>query len=94
MVHWLLLLVLLAAHKLCGLSLNPFFRSVDVKRKYEITVDWTGTLHDDISLDLYYANRTIRVSMPGFIKKVPIKYSHPTPTIKQHAPRQPEPIIC
>lgn len=63
-----------------------------LKEKHEVTVDWTGTLHAGATLQWDYLNRTVTLSMPGYIKKLLLKYNHPEPKRAQHAPRQPEPI--
>ena len=50
-----------------------------LQQKYEIIVDWTGTLYARVSLDWDYINMNVKLSMPGRIRKVLIKCSHPTP---------------
>ena len=64
-----------------------------LQQKYNVTVDWTGALHASVSLEWEYLKRTVKLSITGYIKKVLIKHTHPTPNKAQHAPRKPEPII-
>ena len=50
---------------------------------YEITTDWEGTKFSGINLAWDYnarhANRTCRISMDGYTKKVLLKYGQPSP---------------
>ena len=65
-----------------------------LQQKHNITEDWSGALHAGVSLEWDYLKRTVKSSIPGYIKNVLIKHAHPTPNSAQHIPRQPEPIIC
>jgi hypothetical protein len=40
-----------------------------IKSTYKLTKDWMGNLYCDISLDWDYVNRTVDISMPGYIKR-------------------------
>ncbi len=40
-----------------------------IKATYRLTKDWTGNLYCGITLDWDYANRTVDISMPGYIRK-------------------------
>jgi hypothetical protein len=40
-----------------------------IKSTYRLTKDWTGNLYCSITLDWDYVNRTVDISMPGYIKK-------------------------
>jgi hypothetical protein len=53
---------------------------------YTITVDWTGSLYCGLTLDWNYANRTVDVSMPGYVARAIQTLQHPHPTRAQHAP--------
>jgi hypothetical protein len=37
--------------------------------KYKMTTDWKGSLYCGISLDWDYVNRTVTLSMPGYVAK-------------------------
>eukprot|EP00957_Ditylum_brightwellii_P064155 4867840-Ditylum_brightwellii.AAC.1 len=54
-----------------------------LRKLYQITVDWNGKLFGRISLQWDYANRTVDLSMPGYIEQALLKFQH-------SAPRQPE----
>jgi hypothetical protein len=40
-----------------------------IKLTYTLTKDWTGNVYCGIALDWDYNNRTVNISMPGYIKK-------------------------
>jgi hypothetical protein len=61
-----------------------------LKEKYKLTEDWTGNLYCGITLDWNYAERTLDISMSGYIKKQLVKYKHIMRWI-QHCPYLPEP---
>ncbi len=58
---------------------------------YELTVDWTGKLYCEISLDWDYVNRWVDISMSGYIKKKLQEYDHTMPTRLKHCPYTPAP---
>jgi hypothetical protein len=62
-----------------------------IKKKYELTEDWTGDLYCGIKLKWDYDARTVDLSMPGYIKKVLQKYKHRMPKSPQHCPYSPSP---
>ena len=64
-----------------------------IKKKYELTEDWTGDLYCGIKLKWDYDNRTVDLSMPGYIKKVLLKYKHRMPKSPQHCPYSPSPKL-
>jgi hypothetical protein len=53
---------------------------------YEVTKDWEGNLYCGISLDWYYKNKTIDLSMPGYIDNALHKFQYKPPDRPQHAP--------
>ncbi len=61
------------------------------KKKYELTKDWTGNLYCEIKLNWDYNPQTLNISMPGYIKKLLLKYKHCVPTKPQHCPYSPSP---
>eukprot|EP00804_Cyclotella_cryptica_P020493 CCRYP_019412-RA/>CCRYP_019412-RA protein AED:0.05 eAED:-0.04 QI:0/0/0/1/0/0.5/2/0/1372 len=65
---------------------------IDTLRKhYLLAEDWAGDLYCGIKLDWNYDNRTLLISLPGYIKKVLQRFQHETPTTPQHCPYQPHP---
>ena len=56
-----------------------------------ITKDWTGNLYCGINLKWDYVARTLDISMPGYIKKLLLKYKHRMPKRPQHCPYSPAP---
>jgi Reverse transcriptase (RNA-dependent DNA polymerase) len=63
-----------------------------LKQDYEaVTVDWTGSLFCGITLAWDYDNRTVDLSMPGYVKNALTKFLF-TPTTKpEHQPHQHQP---
>ena len=53
---------------------------------YEVSKDWTGQLYCGVQIAWDYTNRTVDLSMPGYIQAALHKYQHPTPKRAQHAP--------
>ncbi len=65
-----------------------------VKSKYDLTTDWTGDLYCGIvRLKWDYKQRTLDISMLGYIQKQLQKYKHasPPPPRPQHCPYAPMP---
>jgi hypothetical protein len=65
-----------------------------LKQQYKLTEDQTGNLYCGITLKWDYDARTLDISMPGYIKKLLLKYKHPMPTKPQHCPYAPAPKQC
>jgi hypothetical protein len=57
-----------------------------LKEHYEVTEDWAKKLYCGISLDWNYHNRTVDLSMPGYIANALHKFQHKHPDRPQHAP--------
>jgi hypothetical protein len=57
-----------------------------IKKNYNISSDWNGTAYCGLTLDWDYKNRTVDLSMPGYIKAALHKYQHPAPARPEHAP--------
>jgi hypothetical protein len=54
---------------------------------YEITTDWTGAKYYlGLTLEWDYDERTLAISMPGYVEKALQRFSHPPPTRPQHSP--------
>ncbi len=63
-----------------------------IKATYRLTKDWTGiNLYCGITLDWDYANRTVDISMPGYIRKKLQEYNHVLPGRLQACPYTPAP---
>jgi hypothetical protein len=61
-----------------------------IKSTYKLTKDWMGNLYCGISLDWDYINRTVDISMPGYIKKKLQEYNHVLPGRMQACPYSPD----
>jgi hypothetical protein len=57
-----------------------------LKQHYEITVDWEGTLFSGITLKWHYKNRTVDLSMPGYVEAALLKFQHSAPTKPENQP--------
>jgi hypothetical protein len=57
-----------------------------IKKNYNISSDWNGTAYCGLTLDWNCKNRTVDLSMPGYIKAALHKYQHPAPARPEHAP--------
>jgi hypothetical protein len=56
------------------------------KKNYNISRDWNGSAYCGLTLDWDYKNRTVDLSMPGYIKAALHKYQHGAPARPEHAP--------
>jgi len=59
-----------------------------LKQQYDITTDPTGALYCGLKLDWDYTNRRVVISMPGYITKLLLRWSHPAPNKPQHSPHK------
>jgi hypothetical protein len=57
-----------------------------IKKKYNISSDWNGTSYCGLTLEWDYKNRTVDLSMHGYIKAALHKYQYPAPARPEHAP--------
>jgi hypothetical protein len=64
-----------------------------IKKKYNISSDWSGTAYCGLTLDWDYKNRTVDLSLPGYIKAALHNYQHPAPARPEHAPHTWNPPI-
>ncbi len=62
-----------------------------IKKIYTLTKDWTGYLYWGIALSWDYINRTVDISMPGYIKKKIQEYNHIIEKHNQTCPYAPAP---
>jgi hypothetical protein len=57
-----------------------------IKKNNNISSDWNGGAYCGLKLDWEYKNRTVDLSMPGYIKATLHKYQHAAPARPEHAP--------
>jgi hypothetical protein len=57
-----------------------------IRKNYNISSDWNGSAYCGLTLEWDYKNRTVDLSMPGYIKAALHKYRHPAPARPEHAP--------
>jgi hypothetical protein len=62
-----------------------------LKTTYTLTEDWTGDLYCGIALNRNYVNRTVDISMPGYIKAKIQEYGHLVLGQRQKCPSLPKP---
>jgi hypothetical protein len=53
---------------------------------YQISIDWAGELYLGLTLKWDYPNRTVDISMPGYVTSALHKFQHPPPKRRQDAP--------
>jgi hypothetical protein len=64
-----------------------------IKNNYNTSSDWNGSAYCGLTLEWDYKNRTVDLSMPGYIKAALHKYQHAAPTRPEHAPHTWSPPI-
>jgi hypothetical protein len=64
-----------------------------IKKNYNISSDWNGSAYCGLTLDWDYINRTVDLSMSGYIMAAIHKYQHAAPTRPEHAPHTWNPPI-
>jgi hypothetical protein len=64
-----------------------------IKNNYKISSDWNGSTYCGLTLEWDYKNRTVELSIPGYIKASLHKYQHATPAHPEHAPHTWNPPI-
>lgn len=57
-----------------------------LREKYVTTLDWTGSKYLGLTIDWDYENRTVDISMPGYIEKALQRFQHIKPIKPQHSP--------
>ncbi|GAX27152.1 hypothetical protein FisN_13Lu334 [Fistulifera solaris] len=53
---------------------------------YRLSKDWSGSRYVGLNLDWDYNNRTVDLSMPGYIERALTRFQHPTPTAPEDSP--------
>jgi hypothetical protein len=64
-----------------------------IKNNYNISSNWNGRAYCGLKLDWDYKNRTVDLSMPGYIKASLHKEQHAAPARPEHAPHTWNPPI-
>ena len=59
-----------------------------LESKYKITIDRAGTLYCGLTLQWDYRQRTVQLSMPGYVANAIHKFCQNKPTAIQHAPHK------
>jgi hypothetical protein len=57
-----------------------------IKKNYNISSDWNGSAYCGLALEWDYKNRTVDLSMPGYINAALHKYQHAALALPEHAP--------
>ncbi len=57
-----------------------------LREHYQVTKDWDTTRYCGLSLFWDYAQRTVDLSMPGYIARALQHFRHPTPARPEHSP--------
>jgi hypothetical protein len=57
-----------------------------LKKKYELTTDWTGSRYVGLTLDWDYENRTVDLSMPGYVERALQRFEHSKPERNEDSP--------
>jgi hypothetical protein len=64
-----------------------------IKKNYNISSDWKCSAYCGLALEWDYKNRTVDLSMPGYIKAALHKYQHAAPARQEQAPHTWNPPI-
>jgi hypothetical protein len=67
---------------------NAEHLTTSIKKKYDISSDWTGSAYCGLKIDWNYTNGTVDLSMPGYIKAVLHMYQHTAPARAEHTPHK------
>jgi hypothetical protein len=57
-----------------------------LSKMYSVSEDWTGSKYCGLTIDWDYNNRTVDISIPGYIERALQRFQHPPPACPQHAP--------
>jgi hypothetical protein len=64
-----------------------------IKKNYVISSDWKGSAYCGLTLEWDYNNKTVDLSMSGYINAALHKYQHPAPARPEHAPHKWNPPV-
>ena len=62
-----------------------------LKKSYEIVLDPTGSKYCGITLEWYYKNKTVDLSMSDYVPTKLKEFDHPHPSRPQHSPHKSPP---
>jgi hypothetical protein len=57
-----------------------------LQQQYSVSEDWTGARYCGLTIEWDYLNRTVDISIPGYIERTLQRFQHPPPTRPQHSP--------
>jgi hypothetical protein len=57
-----------------------------LKTAYRVKIDWDASRYCGLTLAWDYTNRTVDISMPGYIDRVLMRFQHPVPSVPEHSP--------
>ena len=57
-----------------------------LNKQYTCTVDWDGAIFLGMNLEWDYINRTVTITMPGYVKKAIIRFEHIASFLHQYSP--------
>ena len=57
-----------------------------LNKQYTCTVDWDGAIFLGMHLEWDYINRTVTITMPGYVKKAIIRFEHIASFLHQYSP--------
>jgi len=57
-----------------------------LRQHYQVTEDWAATRYCGMTLQWDYKNRTVDLSMPGYIDRALKRFQHPHPRRPEHSP--------
>ena len=63
-----------------------------LKQHYKMEEDWKGELYCGITIKWNYEKGYVDISMPNYVHKKLVEYSHKTPKRAQHCPYAPPPV--
>ena len=64
-----------------------------LQQHYKISTDMSGRAYIGLTIDWDYTQRTVDISMPGYIERALLRFKHATPPKAQHSPhRSAQPI--
>jgi hypothetical protein len=64
-----------------------------IRKKYEISSDWTSSAYCRLKKDWDYANGTVDLYIPVYINTALHTYQHTTPAHEEHAPHKWNPPV-
>jgi hypothetical protein len=72
---------------------NAEHLKASIEKYYEISCDWTCSANCGLKLDWDYNNKTVDISIPGYLKAALHKFQHPKHARPEHAPHALNPSL-